>query len=130
MKTKLIAVLNHEMTDDQTRDAYKSLRVNEIENIPVELKALWANIPPDEPYIAHHLAKIREWLFATASTGDYVLVQGDFGACFIIATFAIHEGLIPVYSTTSRVAEEAAQPDGSVALRHVFRHVMFRKYGE
>lgn len=130
MKTKLIAVLNHEMTDDQTRDAYKSLRVNEIENIPVELKGLWANIPPDKPCIAHHLAKIREWLLSTASTGDYVLVQGDFGACFIIANFAISEGLIPVYSTTSRVVEEAVLPDGSIALRHVFRHVVFRKYGE
>lgn len=69
------------------------------------------------------------WLAMTAHQGDYALVQGDFGATYLAVRFAFKQGLIPVYSTTQRQAEEEHLPDGSVRLVHRFEHCMFRRYG-
>jgi len=65
----------------------------------------------------------------TRNENDYVLIQGDFGACYIIVNFAFEIGLIPIYSTTRRAAVEKHENDGSVKLIHQFNHQMFRKYG-
>jgi hypothetical protein len=58
-----------------------------------------------------------------------VLIQGDFGATFLMVNFAFEKGLIPIHSTTEREATEELQPDGSVRLSHRFLHKRFRKYG-
>ncbi|MEA3280185.1 MAG: CRISPR-associated protein Csx20, partial [Thermodesulfobacteriota bacterium] len=60
---------------------------------------------------------------------DYVLIQGDFGACYIMVRFAFEKGFVPVYSTTRREAVEKQQSDGAVKLVHQFKHQVFRKYG-
>ena len=62
--------------------------------------------------------------------GDYALIQGDFGACYIMVNFAFEQGLIPIYSTTVREAIEEPKDDGSVKLVHQFNHQIFRRYGE
>ncbi|MBW1956902.1 MAG: hypothetical protein JRI83_14580, partial [Deltaproteobacteria bacterium] len=93
------------------------------------LKELWRDVPPELREIGPYLEPIKAWLDARAKTGDYVLVQGDFGACFILVEFCMKRGLVPVYSTTSREAEEVRRSDGAVEVKHVFRHRRFRRYG-
>ena len=61
--------------------------------------------------------------------GDYILIQGDFGACFLMVQFAFEKGFIPIYSTTEREAVETHGEDGSVSLTHRFKHRIFRRYG-
>lgn len=96
--------------------------------MPAEVGDLWRRVPPELPSIENHLAPVKDWLAARAGPGDYALIQGDFGACFILVRFAFEQGLIPVYSTTEREAEEIHLGGGGVQLSHRFRHVIFRRY--
>jgi len=125
----LFLIFNHTFTDAQEADARRSLNVEEIVPLPQRLRDLWSSIPPDLGEIGHYLAPLREWLDGRARPGDYVLVQGDFGACYLMVEHVRKLGLAPVYSTTRREANEEAGPDGTVRLTHNFRHERFRRYG-
>lgn len=125
----LFLIFNHQFTKTQEADARTSLGVEQIVPLPSELQKDWSNIPPDLPGIQDYLNPTRTWLAAQAKEGDHVLIQGDFGACWLMVNFAQELGLIPVYSTTDRQAAEDLQPDGSVRLVHHFRHRIFRRYG-
>ncbi len=125
---RLFLIFNHTITSLQETDARKSLRIGEIIDLPEALKPIWNQIPPDLPAIGKHLEPVMRWLAENASTGDYVLIQGDFGACHILVEFAFAKGLIPVYSTTDREVLEEHGPDGSVKLTHKFQHRIFRRY--
>jgi len=129
MSKTLFLIFNHTFTDSQRSDAEASLGVERIVSLPEELQAVWSSIPPEEKEIQPVLESIREWLASEAREGDYVLIQGDFGATYLMVRFALELGLIPIYSTTVREADEELQPDGTVKLTHRFRHRMFRKYG-
>ena len=124
----LFLIFNHEITEAQLEDARKSLGVHRVVDLPTELKIFWKQIPPDLPEIASYLEPVKDWLASNATKMDFVLIQGDFGACFIMVNFALKHGLIPVYSTTSREAEEIHEADGAVSLVHRFKHRIFRKY--
>lgn len=97
--------------------------------MPADLKSIWCNIPPDAPRIAPLIQPILNWLAAKSRQGDYVLIQGDFGACFLMVTFAFEKGLTPVYAATQRKATETDDSDGGVHLTHHFKHRMFRQHG-
>ncbi len=127
---RLFLLFNHTLTPDQQMDARVSLGVGDIIAPPAEISCLWRQFPPGEEELAPLLAPVREWLETRAFVGDRVLIGGDFGACFLMASHALSRGLIPVYSTTERHALEEVREDGSVHMVHQFRHVLFRKYGQ
>ena len=126
----LFLIFNHRITSIQKDDAERSLGVEEIRDLPSDLKAMWRQIPPDFSGIDTYLEPLKSWLKNHSDKGDYVLIQGDFGACFIMVSFALEQGLIPVYSTTEREAVEEHGDDGSIKLTHHFKHHIFRRYGE
>ena len=125
----LYLLFNHQFTPDQEADARRSLGVERVVCLPADLQDLWSNIPPDRSAIRDYLQPIRDWLQQEATPGDYVLIQGDFGACWLMARFAFKQSLVPVYSTTRREAEEEPGPDGTVRMTHHFQHQIFRRYG-
>lgn len=125
----LFLIFNHRLTRVQKDDARASLGVGRIIDLPTDLKKNWCQIPPDLPAINNYLAPIKTWLSEKASHSDYVLIQGDLGACYIMVDFAFDKGLIPIYSTSHRNAVEEHKPDGSVQLIHHFEHRLFREYG-
>jgi hypothetical protein len=125
----LFLLFNHQFTPFQETDARTSLGVDPIVSLPPDLQALWSNIPPELPGVKEYLDPVRDWLAALARTGDFVLIQGDFGACRLMVNFSLDQGLIPLYSTTERQAMEEHRPDGSVKLVHHFQHRIFRRYG-
>ncbi|MBW1741727.1 MAG: hypothetical protein JRJ42_11475 [Deltaproteobacteria bacterium] len=129
MTTSLFLIFNHQITEIQEKDARESLGVDRILDLPSDLKDLWSQIPSDLHKIMGYLEPVKKWLKSHATKNDYVLIQGDFGACYIIVNFAFEIGLIPIYSTTRRAAVEKHENDGSVKLIHQFNHQMFRKYG-
>ncbi|MBW1736355.1 MAG: hypothetical protein JRJ69_02085 [Deltaproteobacteria bacterium] len=129
MSRTLFLIFNHEITPVQRDDAERSLGVEQLEDMPTPLKELWQDIPPELREIDPYLEPVKAWLEAKAKTGDYVLVQGDFGACYLMVRFCFEKALVPVYSTTSREAEEGHLQDGAISLNHVFRHRIFRRYG-
>jgi hypothetical protein len=127
--TRLFLLFNHSITPTQESDALASLGVSKIVLPPAEIKALWCQIPPDLPEISTYLRPVRQWIETSASPGDYVLIQGDFGACCLMADFAFRQEIVPVYSTTHREMSETLDADGSICLTHRFDHRIFRRYG-
>jgi len=125
----LFLIFNHEITSLQQEDARENLGVDRIVDLPPDLKKLWRRIPPDLEEIGKYLEPVKRWLSGHASQSDYVLIQGDFGACYMMVNFAIENGLIPVYSTTHREVAEEYGENGSVNIIHRFKHVAFREYG-
>ena len=129
MHSSLFLIFNHRLTEIQKKDAYSSLGISRIIDLPPDLEKLWQQIPPDMLKIDDYLAPIKTWLFEQASTSDYALIQGDFGATYIMVNFAFENSLIPIYSTSRREAVEEHDNKGTVKLTHNFKHVMFRTYG-
>ena len=130
MADNLFLIFNHQFTKEQEADASTSLGVKRIIELPADLRELWGNIPPDLPALGEYLEPLRDWLLSRAAPGDYVLIQGDFGACYLVASFAIAHEFRPVYSTTRREASEQNEPGGAVRITHRCRHRLFRRYGE
>jgi hypothetical protein len=125
----LFIVLNHRFSPAQEADARTSLGVARFVALPQELQHLWAQVPPDLPALLPYLAPLMSWLAAQTQPGDYLLIQGDFGATYLLARFALECGLTPIYATTWRQAKEEIQADGAVKLTHHFQHQAFRRYG-
>lgn len=129
-KSSLLLLFNHRLTGQQADDARASLGVGDIIFPPESIQALWSQVPPEIDDLGPYLASVFAWLAAAARPGDFVLVQGEFGATFLAVGEAHRLGLIPVYSTTSRQAVEEHLPDGRVEISHVFGHVRFRRYAK
>jgi hypothetical protein len=130
MSNRLFLLFNHSLTSEQIRDARDSLQATLLVELPPELKELWGNVPPDPAELRPYLTPIVKWLKESARPGDLVLVQGEFGASYLMVKFAFDSGLVPVYATTKRVASETLQPNGAVVLTHQFKHLRFRRYGK
>lgn len=126
----LILLFNHTLTPTQEADARASLGVGEIVEPPLAIARLWSQVPADAERIGPAIEPVFDWLAASACQGDFVLIQGEFGATWLAVRRAFELGLVPVYSTTSRRAVEEHQADGSVHIRHIFQHVRFRCYGD
>ena len=125
---RMLLLFSHEMTADQREDTDASLAINEFVPLPLDLQELWRNIPPMKPLLSDYLEPFRGWIKENANSGDYVLIQGDFGATYSMVNYALSTGLIPVYATTERESVETRMPDGSVKLERIFKHRMFRRY--
>ncbi|MEI7997269.1 MAG: CRISPR-associated protein Csx20 [Methylococcaceae bacterium] len=125
----LYLIFNHQLTTIQEQAAASELGISSIHRLTPELQSLWGQIPSDMVELTAYLEPIVEWLSDKAQPADSVLIQGDFGACYLMVTTAFRLGLIPVYSTTRREAVEEYGDDGTVKLVHLFKHVIFRRYG-
>jgi len=125
--TKLFLLFSHEITDKQESDARESLGVNRIIKLPADLQEKWSNVPADLNSLSDYLLPFRNWLEKESTKGDYVLVQGEFGAVYFIVTWAKRNNLTPVYSTTERKAKEKVEGE-KVKTVKVFEHVKFREY--
>jgi len=126
MPESIFLLFSHKLTKEQIKD----LKKESIDNFvypPNDLQALWSNVPPDLKELKGYLGPIIEWLSANAKKGDWVLVQGDFGAVFTVVDFCFQSGLVPVYATTTRLALEG-EKDNKVFKFSQFEHVMFRRY--
>ncbi|MDY6853455.1 MAG: CRISPR-associated protein Csx20 [Thermodesulfobacteriota bacterium] len=129
LSPSLFLLFNHALTPLQEQDARASLGIRRIISPPSQLKDIWSTLPADIISLSNYLKPVQDWLSNQAKDNDYVLIQGDFGACYIMVNFAFEHGLIPIYSTTKREAKEDHNSDGSVHLVHRVEHVIFRKYG-
>ncbi len=125
---RLLLLFNHRLTFDQEKAAREELKITDVIVPPQELQQLWSAIPPDADDLKPILQPIIAWIEAEGSRDDYVLIQGDFGACYLLVRDALSRGMVPVYSTTARLAREHFLDDGSIQMEHTFKHVRFRNY--
>ncbi|HPM01042.1 MAG TPA: CRISPR-associated protein Csx20 [Candidatus Cloacimonadota bacterium] len=122
----LILLFSHRLTEEQTLDAIKSLGIENVLEMPDELKMKWSNIPADidQPDIL----PFTGWLDEVSEPGDYLMIQGDYFMTFHLVLWAKQHCRIPVYSTTKRVSVEKQDESSQVVKTSVFKHVIFRKY--
>lgn len=124
---KFIVLMSHDMSDIQKNDAYENLKVTEIIEAPAEIKAIWGNVDPISDLDISKLDKVISWIKNISEKGDYILVQGEFGATFYIVDYCFKSNLIPVYATSIRRVEETREGD-RVLTNRVFVHEGYRQY--
>ena len=108
---KMYLLFSHKLTDAQIEDA-KKLGVDEFVYLPEDLQRKFSNIPPELESVKKY-AKDFEKFLENAKSGDYVLIQGDFGLTCHLVNFAKSKGLIPVYATTKRISKDIKK-DGKI----------------
>ncbi len=109
MRLKLLLLFNHHITNEQRKDAAASLAVSSIVEPPEAIR----DVETDTARVARDRGSFGAgnvvWISRQADR-DYLLVQGDFGATYLMVRYAFDNGLIPIYSTTERqVAEETGR---------------------
>jgi hypothetical protein len=126
----MLVLFNHTLSDEQVRQARELWNVIDFIHPPDDVSLGWSSIPPDIDGLRPLLSNVFAWLEDTASRGDILLVQGEFGAVFLVVRYAISMGVRAVYATTERRVREKRLSDGTVETVHEFRHVRFREYGK
>lgn len=126
-KPKLHLLFNHTLTQEQSSDAKTSLLCDVIVSLPQELQGLWSSVPPDLKSLKKYLKPIKEYMDANVKKDDFVLVQGDFGATYMMVDFVKSLGAKPIYATTSRDVVEVEEGD-KIIKKSIFRHKQFREY--
>lgn len=124
---QMLLIFSHELTEPQKLQAKDKLGVTRFVPLSPALLKKWSNIPPDLDELDEYLADILKWIDDNARSGDYVLVQGDYGATMMVVSHCMKRNLIPVYATTNRKVIEEKQGDKVVSVRQ-FEHVDFRRY--
>jgi CRISPR-associated Csx2 family protein len=126
----MFLLFSHQLTIDQQESARIEFGVTSFHQPPEAVQAIWSQIPSDETHLAPILEPVESWLEQHAQKGDLILIQGDFGATFLMANHALSLGLIPVYATTQRQARDKILSDGRIETHHVFKFKRFRMYGQ
>lgn len=124
----MLLIFSHKITQSQIEDAISSLGVSEFVELPQNLKNIWGSIDPYLDDLSDVLNDFKLWIKDNSTPSDYILIQGDFGACYHLVNYAKSLSLIPIYSTTHRVTEERINANGEVITEHKFSHIKFRKY--
>ncbi|MBD3824988.1 MAG: hypothetical protein IE916_10850, partial [Epsilonproteobacteria bacterium] len=121
-------LFSHSLSDVQKDELQKIWHVRESIHMPQELQKIWSNISPDLESLDELLAPVKSYLVSHAKKDDLVLIQGDFGAVYIMVNFAKSLGLTVVYATTKRIVQEYEE-DGKMVKKSIFEHRRFREYG-
>nr|PZN09516.1 MAG: TIGR02221 family CRISPR-associated protein [Caldicoprobacter oshimai] len=124
---QMLLVFSHQLTDAQQRQAKEKLGISRFVPLSPELLNKWSNVPPELDKLDDYLKDVLKWIDHNARGGDYVLVQGDYGATMIVVAHCLKRNLRPVYATTRRVVSEEKE-GGKVLTTREFEHVEFREY--
>lgn len=126
----LFLLFSHSTTTVQEQQARQNLGVEQLIMPPDSIRALWAALPPEISSLRPSLEPVISWLDKKSKEGDYVLIHGDFGACYLLVQHCLDTNRVPIYSTTERKAIETLLDDGTIRLTHTFRHIRYREYGK
>ncbi|HPX76910.1 MAG TPA: CRISPR-associated protein Csx20 [Bacteroidales bacterium] len=124
---KIFLLFSHTLTQGQEENAKSSLGITNFVYIPKDLQKLWSKINPQGSLNINKLSELLNWISSESKKGDYVLVQGDFGAVVYIVHAIEKMGLIPIYATTKRQSKEM-ESNGVVEKTQIFKHEGFRRY--
>ncbi|NPA63694.1 MAG: hypothetical protein GXO16_01845 [Epsilonproteobacteria bacterium] len=124
---KLIVFISHRLTEEQIEDARTTLGVQEIIEMPKELKQRFSAVPPELEDLSEYAKPFVSFLFEVGNPGDYAMIQGEFGLVYRLVEAARVIGVVLLYSTTERIVHEE-EKDGEIVKISQFRHVRFRRF--
>ena len=123
---KAFCLLNHPLTKNQENELLDKYSCDKIIYPSKELAAAWSQIPAVPENDRSVIKLVTAWL-SSAEEKDVLVIQGEFGATFIMVDYALKNKMIPLHAVTKRV--ETEQRDGEIVHRqYVFEHVCFRRY--
>jgi len=122
----MILLFSHKLSEIQENVAKQNFEIEEFVYLPQELQNIWSNFDADLEKL--DLEPFKKFLTSVAKSGDLVLIQGDFGACFTMVQFALECDLVPVYATTKREVFKVVE-NGQTVKKSIFKHRRFRRYG-
>jgi len=125
----MLLLFSHKLTDSQTKNAIDRWDVGNFIPLPQELQDVWSNISPDIESLHDTLQPIKEFVRKNLHEGDIALIQGDFGASYIMVNFVKELRIKPLYATTKREIQEFEQ-DGKTIKKSTFEFRRFREYGQ
>lgn len=123
---KTFCLLNHKLTQNQIAELEKKFNSAQIVYPDENLARCWSQIPPEKSN-NEIIESVVLWLENNASTGDLFIIQGEFGATFTLADYALKAGLVPLYATSRRVAKESRSGE-TVYREYIFEHECFKSY--
>ena len=125
---KMVLLFSHHLTSDQERDIENNLHIDTVYGLPDNLQKLWSQVPTHQELdFNRYLAEVKTFLTKKLEEGDYVLIQGDFGATYHMVNFAKEQGFVPISSVNKRISKESIE-DGIVKKYSEFKHECFREY--
>lgn len=127
-KKNLFLLFSHKLTHSQKSELELDFGICEFLYLPNSLQELWSNIPPRVENLNSILKPFKNLIKIELNPGDFVLVQGDFGATHIMVNWCNEHQFIPLYSTTLRHHQEQELPDGSLKIIKTYKHCRFRKF--
>lgn len=130
MDRRFLLMFNHTLLPEQKAWSRDHLNTGSVIEMPKPLKERWAQVPAMPDNLASWAEPFLEWMKEYGRPGDPVLIQGDFGATYMMVRYAFKLGMVPVYATTIRHAIEIRMPDNRIKLEHEFQFCRFRKYAE
>jgi len=124
---KLFLFFSHSLTDEQTKDLYETFGNVEIISLPEELQFKLSNVPAEIEDLGEYVRDFEKYLLDNSTSGDLVLIQGEFGIVYKLVEFSKSISLVPIYATTKRITKEIVK-DGKIVKISEFKHIRFRKY--
>ena len=125
---KLYLIFNHKLTDEQWEDAKNTYGIEEVVPLPKMLREIWSHVPADISALSEYLSLFKAYI-SQMTEEDHVLVQGDFGATYIMVNWIRKQGAKAIYATTIRDVIEKVEEGKNIKIS-VFKHVRYREYGE
>lgn len=126
----MFLVFSHKLSEEQKKEGSGTFNVKNYISLPEELQDLWSNIPPKADIQDDYFTPIFDYISKNGKENDIVLVQGDFGATYIMVNWCFDKGFVPVYATTERIYSSEEDSEGTTINHHVFKHIKFRRYSE
>ncbi|QCT95320.1 hypothetical protein FE773_08980 [Caminibacter mediatlanticus TB-2] len=124
---KFFLFFSHSLTNQQIKDVYRTFGDVEIVNLPDNLRFKLSNVPPEIDDLGEYVKDFEKYLLENSTSGDLVLIQGEFGLVYRLVEFSKSISLIPIYATTKRITKEIIK-DGKVVKISEFKHIRFRRY--
>ncbi|SET13015.1 CRISPR-associated protein Csx20 [Anaerobranca gottschalkii] len=126
---KALVITSHRLNDEQILELQSRYKVEEIIYLPEDLQNIWSNIEPSGEFPIDNLKKIVSWISKEKRENVFVIVQGEFGATFLIVDYCLKNGYKALYATSKRQVKEEVK-EGETHTIRVFKHVNFREYKE
>lgn len=124
----LYTLLNHQLTTEQHNNIISFFNSEAvITSPPAVVSDYWCNVNPNGSLSDTGISTVFDWL-KTISKDSAIIVQGEYGATYMVVDWCIKNGIAVYYITTNRNADEQTNTDGSSTITRIFRHAGLRKY--
>ena len=93
---RMALLFSHALTEEQKQEAREKWGIGTFLSLPDDLQSRWSQVPPEGAFPREWIQPVIEWLSRETGPGDVVLVQGEFGAVYLVVSWCHREGRIPV----------------------------------